>query len=79
MAELCASDIEKAKKKVPKEGEVFSEMLLYAAESAFAIRSGGKAFSVRKRKEKKPKGTEWDEDQVESLYPKLTKYYQKWK
>ena len=60
---------------VPKEGNNYSAALLGVADTAHSIRGKGKAMSIRARKEKAPKGKEWDEDKVEELYPGVAKYY----
>ena len=72
---LCITDIEKAMRSVPKDGDVYAEGLLSAADTAYNIRGGGKAMTIRQRKDKEPTGTEWDEDKVEEIYPRVTEYY----
>lgn len=73
--DLCKSDIESAMHFVPKDGNNYCENLLYVADQAYEVRSGGKTMTVSSRKDNDPKGVEWDEDKVEELYPMIAGYY----
>ena len=75
VSNICKSDIKAAMQHVPKEGHNYCEGMLYAAEQAYDIRSGGRMMTLRQRKEKEPAGVEWDEDKVEEIYPAVAEYY----
>lgn len=60
---------------VPSDGLAENEGLLFAAFEAYDIRSGGKEMELRERKDKLPKGEEWDETNVNRKYPEIADYY----
>ena len=78
MAEAALADPQKAARRVEPGDDAEFEELLYCASSAYAQVTGGKEMPPRppvEPREREPTGQRWEEDNLETLYPKLWKKF----
>ena len=75
--ELAQGDVKALLSRVPKDGFVMNEGLLYAAYEAYEIRSGGNEMEVRERKYREPGGDSWTDEDVASQYADVARFYER--
>lgn len=73
--EAALLNAEKAAKKVSEDDEAECESILYAASEAYEQKTREQLPTSDIKQPAEPSGQPWEEDELEQLYPKLTKKF----